>query len=1403
MSDRIYSWQRFWCPRSGRINLADGGYLCDPEAEWGNVYNPDLVTFEAISKLPCLVLLGEPGMGKTHAMTAEQAIITPKIQEQGGQVLLRDLRSYSSPEWLARKLFESAEFTNWLRGTHQLHIFLDSLDECLLRIETLATLLVDEFKEYRDQIHRLHLRIACRTAIWPSVLEDGLKQLWGKDAVGVYELAPLRRKDVTEAARAEAIELDEFLEEVQKKNIVSLAIKPVTLKFLLNTYHRHNNQFPANQRLHELYLEGCRCLCEESNESRLASRLKGKLNLEQRLIVAARIATVTIFANRFAVWTGREQDEVPDEDVLLRKICQGSESVSDREIEVTETVVEEVLDTGLFSSRGLNRMGWAHQTYAEFLAAWYLVQHEVPVTQVMGLIVSSEDSERKLVPQLHETAAWLASMRTDVLQEIIKTDPDVLLRSDLPTDATLQEAIVDNLLKQYEQEKLSDWNKDNYQRYVKLKHSRLAAQLQPYIQDSSKPIDARDAAIDIAEVCEVCELQEELVDLALDSSQSIHLRVSAAKAVCSIGDADAKLKLKPLAVGQLLEDEDDRLKGYCLSAVWSDHLTARELFKAITPPKKRIFLGKYQIFIEHELAPKLQSNDLRLALNWVENQGSRCFGHPFERLADAILIKAWERFDIPGIAEDFTKVALIQWREYQRVITHNNNLEQKFQSSLINDKDKRYQLIEQAVLIVSKLEENPSFLLSSATETLLMQGDVSWMLEKLQDTECQASRKIWAQLIQWSFNRNDAKEIDAIVTATQTNDILREELASYFEAIELKSAKAEKMKADYLRIQEWQNRSHDFPLLEPPPRERVLQLIAQVESGNLSAWWQLNMEMTLKPDSQYYGDELESDLTELPGWQEADEVTRKRIIDSAKKYIQEQSEVTYDWIGTNNYNRPTLAGCRAFQLILKESPDYLKSISPCLWKKWVPIIVAFPKLNSIQQEHDYLELVRIAYQNAQNEAISALNKLLYKAIQNEHISPNIFEKIEKCWDDNFKHLLLEKLRQISFNSKLFKELLEELLKLKVNEARDFAELLIHYPLPSVEEERQRTVVATSLLVEYGNPSSWSVVWASIQQEPEFGREVIEAVADRYPHGIHLKLTEKQLADLYIWLVHQYPHNEDPDYSNDVLAHCVGTRESVANFRDCILEQLRNMGTPQACAEIQRIAQEFPKLTWLRKILLDAKITMRRKTWQPPKPDEIFQIVSNKQMQMMKTVLLLAANPKNSSQLRLSEEVREIDEGLTKRSRYREQFKLESKLAVRQRDFYRHMLDIQPQIVHFSGHGAGEDGIVLEDETGNATFVQADMLASMFKLFASKGVECVLFNACYSEVQAEAVSKYIPYVIGMNKPIGDKAAIDFAVAFYDALGAGETMEFAFELGCSQLVGLKEHETPVFFVRGVRT
>ena len=32
-------------PQRGEINLSDGGYLYDPDSEFGGIYNPDLVSF--------------------------------------------------------------------------------------------------------------------------------------------------------------------------------------------------------------------------------------------------------------------------------------------------------------------------------------------------------------------------------------------------------------------------------------------------------------------------------------------------------------------------------------------------------------------------------------------------------------------------------------------------------------------------------------------------------------------------------------------------------------------------------------------------------------------------------------------------------------------------------------------------------------------------------------------------------------------------------------------------------------------------------------------------------------------------------------------------------------------------------------------------------------------------------------------------------------------------------------------------------------------------------------------------------------------------------------------------------------------------------------------------------------
>jgi hypothetical protein len=206
------------------------------------------------------------------------------------------------------------------------------------------------------------------------------------------------------------------------------------------------------------------------------------------------------------------------------------------------------------------------------------------------------------------------------------------------------------------------------------------------------------------------------------------------------------------------------------------------------------------------------------------------------------------------------------------------------------------------------------------------------------------------------------------------------------------------------------------------------------------------------------------------------------------------------------------------------------------------------------------------------------------------------------------------------------------------------------------------------------------------------------------------------------------------------------------------------------------------------------------------------------------ILLLIANPVNTSQLRLGEEVRSIQEEL-ERAKYRDRFQVISKLAVRTTDLRHALLECQPQIVHFAGHGEvsnisrvaianrgsseavsispqtrklspisenadviRDGGLVFEDEMGQAKLVGTE-------------IECVVLNACYSEVQAIAIHQFVDCVIGMNQPIGDKAAIQFSQGFYDALGSGMSYEDAYKIGCSaiDLEGSSKYSTPILKYR----
>ena len=549
---RRFEWQRFWVDQGGRIDLADGGYLVDPA--WVRS-GDELRTLADLDGMRAVALLGEPGIGKSVSLEIETARRKAQAERQGVTVIHEDLRRFTSDTLLYKKIFESPKLLAWKDGDGELLLQLDSLDEALLRIDTVAALIADELPEL--PVERLSIRIACRTLVWPAAtLMPAFRRHWGESAVGAFEIAPLRRADVRAAAEAWPVDADAFMEQVRLANAIPFAIKPLTLTLLLRLFEREGR---LPEKLVDLYRRGCLSLCEEQSANRRDAQRAGRLKPVERYQIAGRAAAVSMLANRYAIWTGVEAQGVPDEDVALSALAVGAEPIDGGDIDVTQEHLREVLDTGLFSSRGDDRLGWAHQSYAEFLAADHLVARKVPTQNILSVLRHPSGG---LVPQLSMVAAWTASLDKEVRSALIAHEPIVLLHGDLVGwDADDLAALTDALLERIDSDRAHDFGLGQGDRYRKLARPGLGDQLRPYITERDHSIVARRVALRVAEACATRDLQDDLLAVIHDQADDPHIRACAVAALETCGDQAAWLTLKPLALGQAGPDPNHDIKG--------------------------------------------------------------------------------------------------------------------------------------------------------------------------------------------------------------------------------------------------------------------------------------------------------------------------------------------------------------------------------------------------------------------------------------------------------------------------------------------------------------------------------------------------------------------------------------------------------------------------------------------------------------------------------------------------------------------------------------------------------------------------------------------------------------------------------------------------------------------------
>jgi len=179
------------------------------------------------------------------------------------------------------------------------------------------------------------------------------------------------------------------------------------------------------------------------------------------------------------------------------------------------------------------------------------------------------------------------------------------------------------------------------------------------------------------------------------------------------------------------------------------------------------------------------------------------------------------------------------------------------------------------------------------------------------------------------------------------------------------------------------------------------------------------------------------------------------------------------------------------------------------------------------------------------------------------------------------------------------------------------------------------------------------------------------------------------------------------------------------------------------------------------------------------------------------ILFLPANPIDNNPLGLERECATIEREL-RMTDGRGDFDFRSKWAMTCDDMMRHLNDLRPAIIHFSGLGGSTSGghpesapqhdrrdaawsnnePHIQDGRGPRQCLDPRSLKRMIQAAATSS-RVVVLNACYGAEHADELRTVVDCVVGMTGAIGDAAARSFAAAFYRALGSRRSVGNAVE------------------------
>lgn len=1190
-----YDWKRFWIPPDKPLSLSDSGFLPDPDGEFGSAYNPDVVGFDEIARFDCLILIGEPGIGKSTALEDARTFIEENLLKPGDEAMPIDMGIMQDERHLRERIFENDRFLRWKDGDHRLHLLLDSLDEARAAMKKVQSALVGGLQGV--DFDRLHLRIACRTADRGKQLEQSLKEWFGDERFGVFELVGLRRSDVAIAAEANGINSDSFVRQVIDRDLQAFASKPITLGLLLSSAEADGELSDTKP---EIYRRGCLDLCGEHRDE----TAKHASAPEKLLAVSGRIAAAMTLGGRSTITTDGGAPTGGDT-VVVSSLVGGSEyygnPASPAKVEVDEEILREVLASGLFSARG-DQLGWFHQTVAEYLTARHLANSNLDVPGLASLLTTQIEREVSAIPQLVEVVRWLTQLHNEFRDFVIEHCPEAVLGGELRQLADAERSlVVQALFELVESQASHPWDHVVSKSLRHLNHDGLRDQVLAVIENRALRPDTRGIAIRIIADCNLVDLSSVCARIALSQDELPRTRTTALYALGDIGTAEARARVVDLATTLLEEDEDDEIKGSALRAIFPGQIDAATLFSCLTPPKKRSLIGAYSGFLHGSVIPNLTDGDLLPALKWVRSlDGDDGTVHEDQHLADEILVLAFDlppEHDARPVLLDIVKRRLVSYREL---------IESGYRLRRIElTTEARRQVIEDLIDSIRD-GEIAATSLTFCSPPLLVSDDISWAIERLRGAVGTASESAWADLV-LAITYANANGPETLAACDWSDELLQRS-SGLRAPVEIDSDLAKSLRKHFETKgdDEFPGDETDDLELEEEDLDRVAKLLSDFEDGDIDAWWRLGFELDSHFGRRRFGPQFDAETyVRLCGG--GTEEQAARVLSAAKTYLLSADPNPEEWVGKPVIWRPATAAYRAIRLVAEVEPDWFDSHGSGVLGRWALVLVWWPPLGESDGAEFQQRVLERAF-GCEQEAVTSAIATIVEANLNSESFASLDRRIDHLDFSPFEPELIQVLDRPVGSPKQRLDLMEYMISRGSELAAERAMEVMREGHDAAREDdaRSEALDAASALVRHRLAESWPEIATIAHQNAEFGKQLVLQVGHRHDFPIWLHLDEAQLGALFEWLERYFPVAEDPPWENGFVA----PRQNLSQWRAQILRGLSQKGTPDAVDELKRLEKLLPEIEFLTRIRHEAVAELARERWIPPTTEDIVGLLAD-------------------------------------------------------------------------------------------------------------------------------------------------------------------------------------------------